>query len=83
MKHPRVSWYDPNFGVKFNLMMETIESAVPPGSIDFIAECTLSVLNEANVKRLQKNGFRMIMPGYRILVCLWGKDQDRIEYRHG
>jgi hypothetical protein len=63
MKHPRVSWYDPNFGVKFNLMMETIESAVPPGSIDFIAECTLSVLNEANVKRMQKNGFRMIMPG--------------------
>ena len=43
--------------------METLESAVSPGSIDFIAECSLSVLNEPNVRRLNKNGFKMIMPG--------------------
>jgi hypothetical protein len=63
MKHPRVAWYDPNFGIKFNLFMETIESVVPPGGIDFIAECSLSVLSEPNVRRLQRNGFKMIMPG--------------------
>jgi hypothetical protein len=63
MKHPIVSWYDPNFGIKFNSYMETIESAIPPGSIDFIAECSLSVLTEPNVRRLSKNGFKMIMPG--------------------
>lgn len=63
MKHPIVSWYDPNFGIKFNSIMQAIESAVPPGSIDFIAECSLSVLSEPNVKRLQSNGFKMIMPG--------------------
>lgn len=63
MKHPTVTWYDPNFGIKFNPVMETIESVVPPGSIDFIAECSLSVLNESNVKRLNKAGFKMIMPG--------------------
>jgi hypothetical protein len=63
MKHPRVSWYDPNFGIKFNHFIDTIESAVPPGSIDFIAECSLSVLSEPNVRRLQRNGFKMIMPG--------------------
>ncbi|HUX95772.1 MAG TPA: hypothetical protein VMV47_08570 [Bacteroidales bacterium] len=63
MRHPRVSWYDPNFGINFNLFMETIESAIPPRSIDFIAECSLSVLSEPNVKRLHRNGFKMIMPG--------------------
>lgn len=63
MKHPRVSWYDPNFGINFNLFMDTIESAVPIGSIDFIAECSLSVLSEPNVQRMKRNGFKMIMPG--------------------
>ncbi len=63
MKHPLVSWYDPNFGMKFNSVMETIESVAPPGSIDFVAECSLSVLSEANVKRLNRAGFKMIMPG--------------------
>jgi len=63
MKRPRVAWYDPNFGINFNQIMETIESAIPSGSIDFIAECSLSILNEPNVSRLQKNGFMMLMPG--------------------
>jgi hypothetical protein len=63
MKKPKVSWYDSNFGINFNPFMETLESAVPKGSIDFIAECTLSVLKESNVKRLASNGFKMIIPG--------------------
>jgi hypothetical protein len=63
MKHPRVSWYDPNFGINFNLFMDTIESVVPMGGIDFIAECSLSVLSEPNVQRMKRNGFKMIMPG--------------------
>lgn len=63
MKKPRVSWYDPNFGINFNLFMETIESAVPSGSVEFIAETSLSVLSEDNVKRLKKNGFVALLPG--------------------
>jgi len=63
MKRPWVSWYDPNFGINFNQTMEIIESAVHQGSFEFTAECSLSVLSEANVKRLKKNGFMMIMPG--------------------
>jgi hypothetical protein len=63
MRHPRVSWYDPNFGINFNLFMDTIESAVSPGQIDFFAESSLSVLNEKNVVRMKRNGFKMIMPG--------------------
>ncbi|MGB8492599.1 MAG: hypothetical protein WCE64_16215 [Bacteroidales bacterium] len=63
MKHPIVGWYDSNFGIRFNSFMENIESAAPPGSISFIAECSLSILTEPNVKILKKNGFKMIMPG--------------------
>ena len=63
MNHPMIAWYDPNFGIKFNPIIEAIESVVPHGKIDFIAECSLSVLSEANVKRLKDIGFKMVMPG--------------------
>lgn len=63
MKHPIVSWYDPNFGINFKSILETIESVVPPGKFDFVAECSLSILNETNTKRLNSAGFKMIMPG--------------------
>ncbi len=63
MKRPLVGWFDPNFGVAFDTLMDTIESTVPPGKVDFFAECTLSVLSEPRVERLTRNGFRMIMPG--------------------
>ncbi len=63
MEHPRVSWYDPNFGIRFNAIMEVIESADHAGRIEHIAEASLSVLSEANVKKLKMNRFKMIMPG--------------------
>jgi len=63
MKRPVVGWYDPNFGIHFNSFMDTLESAVPPGSIKFFAQCTLSSLTEPKVKRLKKNGFIMIAVG--------------------
>jgi hypothetical protein len=62
-KRPMVGWHDPNFGVRFDDYLDAIEEAVPPGSIDFIAESTLSLLKEDNVKRLKKNGFKAILPG--------------------
>lgn len=63
MKRPAVGWHDPNFGVRFNDYLGAIEEAVPPDSIDFIAESTLSLLKEENVKRLKTNGFKAILPG--------------------
>jgi hypothetical protein len=63
MKRPRISWYDPNFGVSFKPVMDAIEEAVPANSIDFIAECNLSILSEPNLKRLKHNGFKCLMPG--------------------
>ena len=63
LEHPRVAWHDPNFGVHFEQCLSAIEEAVPPGRIDFIAESTLSLLSESRVQRLQRNGFKALLPG--------------------
>ena len=63
LDRPRVAWHDPNYGVRFNQCMDAIEEAVPPGRIDFIAESTLSLLSEPRVKRLERNGFKALLPG--------------------
>lgn len=62
-KRPLVGWHDPNFGVRFNDVMDAIEAAAPPDSIDFIAESSLSLLSEAHLKRLKRNGFKALLPG--------------------
>ena len=62
-KRPHVGWHDPNFGIRFDDCMDAIEEAVPPDTIDFVAESSLSVLSEPHVKRLKKNGFKGILPG--------------------
>lgn len=63
IKRPLVSWYDPNFGVRFDDYMNAIEEAVPVGSIDFIAESSLSLLSEPHLKRLRQNCFQAVLPG--------------------
>jgi hypothetical protein len=60
---PRVGWHDPNFGVRFEGTMAAIEEAVPPDSVDFIAESSLSLLTEPHLQRLRRNGFKAILPG--------------------
>ena len=62
-KRPRVGWHDPNFGVRFSDYMDAIEEAVPPDSIDFLAESSLSLLSEPHLKRLSRNGFKALLPG--------------------
>ena len=62
-KRPLVGWHDPNFGVRFNEIMDAIEEAAPPDSIDFIAESSLSLLSEPHLKRLKRNGFKALLPG--------------------
>jgi hypothetical protein len=62
-KRPRVGWHDPNFGIRFDECLSAIEEAVPPDSMDFMAESTLSLLSESGLKRLQRVGFKAIMPG--------------------
>jgi hypothetical protein len=62
-RRPRVGWHDPNFGVRFDETLDAIEEAVPPGSIAFGAESSLSILTEPHLARLRKNGFAAILPG--------------------
>ena len=63
MARPRVGWHDPNFGIRFDESLGAIEEAVPPGSIDFVAESSLSILSEDHVRRLSRNGFKGLLPG--------------------
>jgi hypothetical protein len=57
-RRPLVAWHDPNFGVRFDDYLDMIEEAVPPGSIDFAAESSLSLLSEPHLKRLKHNGLQ-------------------------
>lgn len=62
-KRPLVAFHDPNFGVQFDNCMSAIEEAVPPGSIEFVAESSLSLLSEPHLVRLKRNGFKALLPG--------------------
>jgi hypothetical protein len=60
---PRVGWHDPNFGVRFDDTLDAIDAAVPPGRIDFAAESSLSLLSEPHLRRLERSGFKALLPG--------------------
>ena len=75
MKHPRVAWHDPNFGVRFDAYLDTIDEAVPPGSMDFLAESSLSLLSEPHVQRMAKSGFKALLPGVESWYDLGNKSR--------
>jgi len=75
LDRPRVGWHDPNFGVRFDEIMDVIESTVPRGRIDFVAESSLSLLSEPHLRRLQRNGFRAILPGIESWYDMGGKSK--------
>ena len=80
-KRPLVGWHDPNFGVRFDDLMSAIEEAVPPGRIDFIAESSLSLLSEPHLQRMQRNGFKALLPGIESWFDLG--DKSRTGAAHG
>jgi hypothetical protein len=73
VRRPVVGWHDPNFGVRFDATMTAIEEAVPPGRITFIAESSLSLLSDANVERLARNGFKALLPGIESWYAMGNK----------
>jgi hypothetical protein len=75
VERPMVAWHDPNFGVRFDDIMNTIESAVPTGRIDFIAESSLALLSEPHLQRMQRNGFKALLPGIESWYSLGGKSK--------
>ena len=74
-RRPLVAWHDPNFGVRFDECLDAIEDAVPPGSVRFIAESSLSILSEPHLRRLRYNGFRAVLPGVESWFDLGGKSR--------
>ncbi len=62
-KSPLVGWHDPNFGIRFNDYMDAIAEAAPNGAVRFLAESSLSILTEPNLKRLKENGCVGMLPG--------------------
>ena len=76
MKRPRVGWHDPNVGVRFNDYLDAIEDAVPPNRMDHVAESSLSLLSEPHLKRLQKAGFKAILPGIESWYDLGNKSKS-------
>jgi hypothetical protein len=74
-RRPHVGWHDPNFGVRFDETLGAIEDAVPPGRIDFIAESSLSLLSEARLPRLARNGFKALLPGVESWFALGNKSR--------
>jgi hypothetical protein len=62
-KRPLVGWHDPNFGVRFDEIIQVIEEAIPTNSIDFIAESSMSFLSEPHLQRLKSTGFKALLPG--------------------
>jgi hypothetical protein len=74
-KRPTVGWHDPNFGVRFEENMEAIAAAAPPGSFQFIAESSLSILTESHLKVLKKNGFNALLPGVESWYDLGNKSR--------
>jgi len=53
--------------------MNVIEEAIPPGSIDFLAESSLSLLSEPHLARMKTNGFKAILPGIESWYSLGNK----------
>lgn len=74
-RRPLVAWHDPNFGVRFDDCLDVIEEAVPPGSVAFAAESSLSLLSEPHLKRLKHNGFKALLPGIESWFDLGGKSK--------
>ncbi|HYE99792.1 MAG TPA: radical SAM protein, partial [Planctomycetota bacterium] len=74
-KRPIVAWHDPNFGVRFDQTLAAIEEAVPPDSIAFIGESSLSILTEPHVRRLARAGFKAVLPGIESWFDLGAKSK--------
>ncbi len=74
-RRPMVGWHDPNFGVRFDDYLDVIERSAPPGSVDFIAESSLSLLSEPHLERLRRNGFVALLPGIESWFDLGNKSK--------
>jgi hypothetical protein len=59
------------------LDLQAIEEAVPQGRMRHIAESSLSILSEAHLQRLRRNGFQAMLPGIESWFGLGNKSKTR------
>ena len=76
-RRPIVGWYDPNFGIRFDDYMSTLERADPGRRIRHIVESSLSLLAEPNLKRLRANGVQAVLPGVESWYDMGNKSKTR------
>lgn len=69
-----IGWHDPNFGVRFDEIMTSVE-AVGPGRLTHAAESSLSLLSEDRMGRLRDAGFVAILPGVESWYSLGNKSK--------
>jgi hypothetical protein len=77
LPRPVVGWHDPNFAIRFDDYLGVIDEVVPPGAIHFVAECSLSVLNEPRLKALQRQRFEALTLGIESWHDFGGKARGR------
>ena len=58
-----VGWHDPNFGIRFDDYMGAVEEGSGGGKTSFIAESSLALLSEKNLKRMRDANFKALLPG--------------------
>jgi len=58
-----VAFHDPNFAVKFEQVLEVLETVPPRSRLPYIMESSLSILRGARVKRLQQTNCIAVAPG--------------------
>jgi hypothetical protein len=75
VRNPIVAWHDPNFGIRFDDYMTLIEEADPDRKIRFLAETSLALLTEPNLKRLSWAGFKAMLPGVESWYTLGNKSR--------
>lgn len=70
-----IGWHDPNFGVRFDEYLGTIENTAGARTLRHVAESSLSLLSEANVTRMAKANFAGLLPGIESWFALGNKSK--------
>jgi len=63
MPNPVIGWHDPNFGIRFDDYMSTIERASAARPMRHVAETSLSLLSAPRLARMRAANFVGILPG--------------------
>jgi hypothetical protein len=71
-----VGWHDPNFAVRFGDSLDAIEHGTRGNPPTSIAESSLSLLSEPNLRRMRDAGFKALLPGIESWYTLGGKSKS-------